>query len=115
MSLRDQIIASSDLSYEDVEVPEWAVTVRVVSPTVRERSRIVAAFMDDHGKVDLERMYPTLVIATAVDPETGDRLFSDEDHEALCGKNGLAVERVAQAALRVAGLGENAVEVGKGG
>lgn len=113
MSLRDKILSTNDLSWEDVEVPEWDVTVRVVSPTVRERTRIIGAFMGPDGTPDLEAMYPALVIATASDPETGERLFTVDDTEALSGKSGRAVERVAQAALRVAGMSEGAVDEGK--
>lgn len=114
MSLRDKILKAADLSHEDIEVPEWGVTIRVVSPTVRERARIVAAFMGPDGTPDIEKMYPALVIATASDPETGDRLFTDDDAEALSAKSGKAVERVAQAALRVSGMSDNPVEQGKG-
>jgi len=113
VSLRDQILNADDLSYEDVEVPEWGVTVRVVSPTVRERARIVSAFMGPDGQVDIEKMYPTLVIATASDPESGERLFTAADAEALSGKSGAAVEVVAQAALRVSGMSDKPVEAGK--
>lgn len=113
MGLREQILSSSDLSHEDVEVPEWGVTVRVVSPTVRERARIVSAFMGPDGQPDLEKMYPALVIATASDPETGERLFTPDDAEALSAKSGKAMETVAQAALRVSGMSERPVESGK--
>lgn len=112
-NLRDKILAASDLSHEDVEVPEWGVTIRVVSPTVRERARIVSAFMGPDGQPDIEKMYPALVIATASDPETGERLFTQDDTEALSGKSGKAMELVAQAALRVAGMSDRPVDLGK--
>lgn len=111
--LRKQILESADLSHEDVKIPEWGVTIRVVSPTVRERARIVSAFMGPDGKPDLEAMYPALVIATATDPKTGERLFTDADAEALAGKNGRAMERAAKAAMTVAGMNDDTIDVGK--
>lgn len=111
--VRKKILEAADLSHEDVEVPEWGVTIRVVSPTVRERARIVSAFMGPDGKPDIEKMYPALVIATASDPETGERLFTADDEAALLGKSGKAVELVAQAALRVSGMSDRPVETGK--
>lgn len=113
MSLRDKILEAADLSHEDVDVPEWGVTIRVVSPTVRERARIVSAFMGKDGSPDIEKMYPALVIATACDPESGDHLFTEADFEALSGKSGRAMETVAQAALRVSGMSDRPVEAGK--
>jgi len=113
MSIREKILSAADLTHEDIDVAEWGVTIRVVSPTVRERARIVASFMGPDGKPDLEKMYPALVIATATDPKTGDHVFSEDDADALLAKNGRAMERVAQAAMRVAGMNEDAVQVGK--
>lgn len=104
MNLREQILDADDMSHEDVEVPEWGVTVRVKSPTVRERANLVAKFMGEDGRTDFAAMYPALVIATAVDPTTGELLFTDEDTAALEAKSGRAMERVAQAALRVSGM-----------
>lgn len=113
MSLREKILAAADLTHEDVDVSEWGVTIRVVSPTVRERARIVSAFMGPDGTPDLEKMYPALVIATATDPKTGERLFTEDDADALLAKNGRVVERVAQAAMKVAGMTDDATQTGK--
>lgn len=113
--LRAKILEASDLTHEDVVVPEWGVTVRVVSPTVRERARIVSSFMGPDGKPDLEAMYPALVIATATDPKSGERLFTEADADALADKNGRAMERVAKAAMTVAGMSEDAADLGKDG
>jgi len=113
VSLRDKILQAEDLDYEDVDVPEWDAKIRVQSPTVRERALLVGEFMDATGKVDLERMYPALLIATVVDPETGEALFTADDMGALGEKNGRVVEGVAKVALRVAGMDTDAIAEGK--
>ena len=112
---REKILKAMDLSHEDLEVPEWGVTIRVVSPSGRERTRIVTSFMNDDGMPDLEKMYPALIIATASDPETGERLFTADDAEALLDKNGRVLERIARAAMRVAGMNDDTIDVGKDG
>lgn len=112
MSLRDKILKASDIAQEDVEVPEWDVTIRVMSPTGRERLRLIQGSMVD-GEVDIEKMTAAVVIATATDPETGEKIFTADDVDALLEKSGKAFERVSAAAMRVSGMNEDVVESGK--
>lgn len=117
-NLRAQILSADDAKFEDVEVPEWGdVTVRVVSMSGKERARMLKAAMDDDDRVDLERMYPLVIIATAHERTeavdgvtgatvytTGARVFSPEDADALNERNGAALERLANAGMRLSGL-----------
>lgn len=110
VALRERILASDDLTSESVEVPQWNVTVEVRSMTGRTRSRLLKKAVQEDGTLDLERLYPELVIATAHDPETGTPLFNADDQDALLEKNGAALEVIAQAAMRVSGIGSKAVD-----
>lgn len=118
MSLKDKIKNADDRGTETVEVPEWGVTLELRSPTVAERSELIAAMADINGEApsaaDYTRSYVQLVIATAHDPETGERVFSDEDAEWLAEKNGAVLNTAWEAAQRVAGLDVKAVDLGKG-
>lgn len=118
MSLKEQIQQADDRGSETVEVPEWGVTLELRSPSVAERSALIAAMARMDGEQptadDFTRSYVLLVIATAHDPETGERVFDDDDAGWLSEKSGAVLNGVWEAAQRVAGLDLKAVEAGKG-
>lgn len=111
MSLRDKILSADDLTSETVDVPEWGVTLEVRSPTAKVRSRMVSAAIrtNDDGETttDLESVYPQFLIACCFDPESGEKVFEDDDQEVINAKSSAAVERVAKACLRVSGLSDD--------
>lgn len=112
MSLRDQIAAAQDLETETVDVPEWDVTLTLRTPTLAERAAMVKRFVNEDGTArgnDLSEMYPALLIATCVDPETGAPLFTDADADLIRSKSGTVIDRIAIVALRVAGMSGDAV------
>lgn len=111
----DSIVAADDLVTETVDVPEWGVTLTLRTPTLLERARMVARFVDgDAPTTDLSEMYPALLIATCVDPDTGGPLFTEADADLIRSKNGTVVERVAQVALRMAGMSDDSVPTPSG-
>lgn len=112
MSLRDQIAAAQDLDAETVDVPEWGVTLMLRTPTLAERAAMVRRFVNEDGSSrtsDLSEMYPALLIATCVDPETGAPLFTEADADLIRSKSGTVVDRIALIALRIAGMSGDAV------
>lgn len=114
MSLRDQILAVKDIATESVKVPEWGLTVEVRGMTAAERTRIMNLAMKDGGDLDLQMVYPEIVIATAFDPETGMQVFDPSDRDALLGKAATAVDRIALAGMRLSGFTKEAAdEAGK--
>jgi hypothetical protein len=114
VSLRDKILNADDIESELVEVPTWGVTVEVRSMDARSRTRLIKMASDDQGMVDMEVIYPEMVIMCSHDPETGERIFGDEDRNALMSKSSVPVELLALAAMRVSGMNSTAVdEAGK--
>lgn len=109
MGLRDQIRDAKDIESRIVEVPEWGVKVELRTPTVRTRGEMISEFMKDDGKIDYVRMYPSLVVATAYDPDTGERLFSLDDIEWLEEKSAKALEHLGEVAVELSGM-EKAAE-----
>ncbi|MBV9772646.1 MAG: hypothetical protein JO040_01770 [Gemmatimonadetes bacterium] len=107
-SIRERILAAQDLRSETVTIPEWDVTVEVRGLTGTQRARLMKSGFDASGTVDFERLYPELVIASTFDPATGEAVFGEADRDALNGKSGSALERLAQAAMRVSGLSPDA-------
>lgn len=104
MSLRDQILSASDIAEESVDVPEWGVKLQVRGLTGMERATFIRDCAGKDGRIDPIRGYPELVIMTARDPETGDAVFTNADRDVLMTKAGSALDRVADVALRLAGL-----------
>lgn len=104
MSLRDKILTASDLTSELVEVPEWDVIVEVRGMAAADRTALMDKAAAADGSVNTSLLFPALVIACSFDPDTGERVFTAEDEPALGEKNGLAVERIVQAAMRVSGM-----------
>jgi len=112
MSIRDKILESDDLDKRVVDVPEWGVKVEVRTPNGRDRARITRLLQDE--TVEPEVALAALLIPALFDPETGDRIFTEDDADVLVGKNGNALQRLAEIASGVSGLTVEAVEEGKG-
>lgn len=112
-NLRNKILEAEDITSEMVEVPQWGVTVEVRSMDARSRILMTQDVSED-GNVSMERLYPDMVIKTAHDPETGERIFDDSDRDALLAKSSAALDILATAAMRVSGMSAGAVDaVGK--
>lgn len=105
MSLRDLILDVDDISSEEVDVPQWGVRVLVKGMSARDRLRIMQTATDPNtGEVDVERVYPDVIIATVHDPESGLPVFTDEDRGAILSKSYGAVEALASAGLRLSAI-----------
>ena len=115
MSIRDRILQSKDIQSNKLTVEQWGVELDIRTMTAIERSRLVATCSKPDGSVDMEKMYPLLLIAAVYDPETGEKVFSADDMEALQEKSASAIELVAQKVMEVSGMTPKAVdEEGKG-
>lgn len=111
MSIRDQIFASDDILKEIVEIPEWGgIKIEVRSLTGADRARILETGVDALGNVSLQRVYPEMVIASAYDPDSGERVFEEADKDGLMSKNALAIDRLAMVATKLSGLQDDAVD-----
>jgi hypothetical protein len=105
VSIRDQILATDDIPKKIVEVPEWGMSIEVRGMTGADRTAILeSAVNPTTGAVDLKVMYPDIVIASAHDPETGEKIFSPSDRDVLMAKSATALDRLAEAGMQVGGL-----------
>ena len=115
MSIRDRILSADDTHSKLVEIPEWGVTVEVRSMSGASRASLMQASVESGGIVDMMKIYPDLIIQTTFDPETGEQVFTADDRDALMGKNGSILDRLAEVATAISGFSEKAVdEAGKG-
>ncbi len=109
---RDGILSADDLPREMVEVPEWGGRLWVRSMTGLERDAYEASLLQGGEKDQAARMKnlrARLVALTAVN-EKGERLFAETDVPALGAKSAKALNRVADASLRMNGIGAADVE-----
>lgn len=106
------ILSADDLPAETVKVPEWGGAVRVRSLTGAERDAFEASMFEGTGKkarMNSANLRARLVALCVVD-EAGERLFADEDVEALGAKSAAALDRVFSAAQRLNGFTSADVE-----
>lgn len=114
MSMRDKILALQDIPVEQVDVPEWGITLEVRGMNGAERTRIMDMAMQTEGGINLQVVYPEIVIATVFDPESGAQVFEPKDREALLTKSATALDRLAQVGMRLSGFTQEAAdEAGK--
>lgn len=105
MSIRDQILAAKDIPTEIVDIPEWDVQVEVRGMTGADRTRLLQSAIDPvTGQVDIKNVYPDIVICSAFDPESGERIFGDDDRDALLSKSANAIDRIAEVGMRLGGF-----------
>ena len=113
MSLRDQILNSNDIPKELVKVKEWNVEIEVRGMTGAERTRILDLAQGDGG-MNLQMVYPEIVISTAFDVLTGEKIFTPEDRTALLSKSASALDALATVGMRLSGfLAETSDDLGK--
>lgn len=110
ISLRDRILSARDMKSEIIYVEEWDVKVEIRSLTGKTRAHLMSSAMSSNGKMDFEKLYPELIIATTYDPDTGNQVFNKSDREAINTKSGGALEKIAKVAMELSGLTEAAVD-----
>lgn len=110
MSIREQIINADDIDHEIIDIPVWGVKIEVRSMTGRARTRLIKTATDNDGQLDMETLYPDMVILCAFDPETGEQIFTQDDRDLLLSKSAGPLEQVALAAMRISGMTPDALD-----
>lgn len=115
MGVREQILAikpkTATVSFPDLD----GLTVTVRGMTGRERMAFELANYEGHGKTrefNPTRVRERLVAYCCID-EQGQRVFSDEDIEALTETRWDVLDRIASVALELSGIGPAETELGK--
>lgn len=109
MLSKNEIFAANDITTEEFEVPEWGGSIYLKSMSVGEIElyQRYAQKMEDAAEPNLVAFLVTLVACD----EKGTRLFSgQEDVVKLAAKSGKVISRIAEAATKLNGLGEDAFE-----
>lgn len=117
LSKRDRILGFVDVKVELVTVEEWGgEVVEIRGMTGKARARFLRDVVDpdSEGEVDMERFYPSLLIATVYDPETGTPLFNEGDEELINSRSSAVLDRLGKIAQHLSGMDKEAEkELGK--
>jgi hypothetical protein len=104
------ILACDDDLFEEVYVSEWNGSVRVRSITAAEREKLLQTSVEVSGKsrtINTPLMRVEIVWLAVVD-EDGKRLFRSKGELAALGqKSASAIDKVADVALRLAGISDD--------
>ena len=106
----DAILAFDDTKIEDVDVPEWGGIIRLRSLSGAERDAFEASLRIRDGKniiVSLENYRAKFVARSAIDPDTGARLFTDQQVHLLGQKNAAVLLRLYKVATALSGMEES--------
>lgn len=107
---RESILQMKDLPEKEVEVPEWGGSVFVRGMNGNERDKIEGRFIAaQKAGNDLTGVRAELVAMLCTDSE-GNRLFEDEDTDALAEKSGAALDKLFTAALELSGMASKDLE-----
>lgn len=110
INLRDKILSVDDIKKEILHVDQWDVDLEIRSLNGKARSKLMNETMKSNGKMDMERLYPELIISCTYDPETHERVFQPTDREQINTKNSGALEKIAKVAMKLSGLDADSVE-----
>ena len=131
MSKRELIKSFDDISKKVVTIPVWEdmqIEMRSMRGTDRISIFSKAEKKNTKGKTPTgdpwtekeaenlsnEVVLPLIVVKTAFDPETGERVFEDNAVDWLVTKNANAFEILVAAAMEVNGLNKDAVKDAEG-
>ena len=105
---KDAILAAQDLKTETVKMPEWGGEVIVQTMTGTGKDSFERGCFEDqkNGKVNVRGR---LVAACVVD-DKGNRLFAEQDIEALGRKSAKALDRVFDVSARLNAVSEKDIE-----
>ena len=103
------ILECDDSNYDVISVPEWGGDVRIRTMTGGERDSWELYVTNEVKKTNSVNVRARLVALTACDKD-GKRIFGDGQIAALNKRNGKALDRVYDAALRLNKLTESDIE-----
>lgn len=106
-SIRDRIAAVAPYESKLVEVSEWDATIEVRSMSLGERN---AMLTDADGDTDISALYPKIVLRCAYDPESGERIFGDDDEAFINTRPAHIIDKLAIPALQLSGMAEAALD-----
>lgn len=103
---KDAIWQAEDLTYEDVNVPEWGGQIRIRALSGAERDAFEAKSVITKGndrQINTKNLRARLIAATAIN-EDGSPMFEPSDVLHLGQKSAKALERLFDVARKLSGM-----------
>ncbi len=100
---RDDIMKIQDLTFEEVDVPEWGGSVRIKMMTGSERDAYEASLYELKGqevKMNRDDVRAKLLVKCLVD-ENNERLFTDAEIKMLGKKSAKVLDKLFTVAQRL--------------
>ena len=109
---KEQILGIRDIKIEELYIPEWEDTVYVKTMSAEERDKFEEAIFVREGnkrKADLVGLR-TKMCAFVLCDEQGNRLFTEDEVQALSHKNANALTRIFEKAQEMSKMREGDLE-----
>ena len=109
---REDILAAMDLNREKVEVPEWGGSIFIQCMTGSERDDFENdTYIQKGSNIEYNRKnFRAKLLARTIVSEDGKRLFGDQEIDLLGKKSGKVLDKLLPIALRLNGIGKDAIE-----
>ena len=113
----DDIVASQDKEYQDVDVPEWGGTVRIATMSGEDRDRWELSMMqaDDSSergfKLNFDAYSRVRLVAMCLVDDNFNRIFATKEQiEKLSQKSGKVMDLLYDVAQRVNGITDEDID-----
>jgi hypothetical protein len=108
--LRNKIDAAQDLPpMQKVRVDEWGNEIGIAVMPATDHGTFTAGQVGADGQVRLDDIKLRLLVRCLVDPATGERLYADNETEALGKRSSIVIDRLFAVAQDVNKLGPDSV------
>lgn len=103
---KEAILQAKDLITKDVEVKEWGGSVRLKTMTGAERDNYESQVLNTKTKnVEMNKKnFRTKLLVLTIVNEKNERVFTEEDIEALAEKSSLPIDMLATEAMKMNGI-----------
>ena len=103
--MRDRIKAIQDTKSERVTMPEWEnLEIEIRTMKAIDRAKLLKMAVDAEGKVIGDKFQAGMIIASCFDPETGEKIFANDDADMIMEKSAGVIEFLAGRAMELSGL-----------
>lgn len=111
-SIRDRIASHAAYKSKLVHIEEWGVDIELRSMSLGERNGMITKAKGDAGDqdTDISVIYPELIMRCAHDPETGEKVFAEDDTAFINSLPAELMDKLALPAMAISGMGEKADE-----
>lgn len=111
-SIRDRIKAIAPYSKDTVHVEEWDTDIELRSLSLGERNDMLNKSRGEDGQADadISVIYPEMLIRTCFDPETGEKVFAEDDAAFINSLPASIMDKLAIPSMKLSGMADTAKE-----